>query len=144
LRPFCIVTGAWVRWRIVLHGAEAALRGHAHLAGAARLRRNDDHHGEAAGTEVLDRVVDAGRDQRRVLLLHLLDLLAGAQPRLAFDDEVEGIGGVEAAAFFSLLRLEANQVADQARPVEKGDAYWTLSKKPPGAANVDKIHGVVT
>jgi hypothetical protein len=86
-------------------------------------------------------VIDPGRDQRDVLLLHLLDLRPGDEPRLALDDEVERIGRVQAAALLRLIRLEADQVADQARPVEQVDAYRTLSQKPPRAADVNKIHG---
>jgi hypothetical protein len=89
-------------------------------------------------------VVDAGWDQRDVLLLQLLDLLAGSQAGVAFDDDVKGIRGIETAAFLRLLRLEADQVADQTRPIEQVDADGTLTEKPPRAANVDKIHGVVT
>jgi hypothetical protein len=85
-------------------------------------------------------VVDAGRDERGVLGLQCFGLCAGYETRLAFNHNVQRVGGVEAAAFLRLPRLQADQVADQARPVEEGDTDGTLLEKPPGAADVDDVH----
>jgi hypothetical protein len=81
-------------WRsIVTEGAalRTALGGHPYLARARRLRRHEHHHGEPPRAKVLDRVVDAGRDQRRILLLQLFDLRAALQSRPALDDDVERV-----------------------------------------------------
>lgn len=72
-------------------------------------------------------MIDAGRDQRRVLLLQLFNLHAGVQAGLPFDHHVKRVGPVQAAALFGLRRLQAEQVTDKARPVEQGQADGTFT-----------------
>jgi len=120
--------------------AHRLLFGRAHFGGARGLGRHCHEDDQLAGARVLDRRVDAGRDQDSVHLLQLLGLRAGSDARSAFDNDVQGVRRLEAATRLGLVAFEAEQVADQARPVEQRDVHRPLPQKSPGATEVNNIH----
>ena len=90
----------------------------------------------------MDGVVDARRHERRVHHRQLLGLRPGAQQGPAFDHDVELVRGAVLASGLVLLRLEADQVADQPRPVYDTDADRLLLQEAPRALKTDYVHGV--
>jgi len=60
--------------------------------------------------------------------------------RPPFHDEVELVGCALGGSRFPLVGLEAEEVADEARPVEDADAHRPGAEKAPQAAEVDDFH----
>ena len=94
-----------------------------------------------AGPRVFDRRIDGRWHKHCVHFLQLFDLRAGPQASGALEDDQEHVGGIEAPACLGLVAFETKQIADQPRPVEESDVHRPLPKKPPGAAEVNNIHG---
>jgi hypothetical protein len=87
-------------------------------------------------------VVDARRHEHGVHRLEVLDLSAGAQPRPALDNNVELVRATVLTSRLLLLRLQADQLGNEPRPVEDVDPDRPLTQEPAGTGKVDYIHRV--
>jgi hypothetical protein len=120
-----------------------SLDGHVDLAGAGGLGRDDGEDRQAVGPRVQDEALDARRDEDRIERLEVLDLGAGADAGAAFEDDVELVGGVVAAAVLLLLGLEADQLCDDTRPVEEVNADGMVFEEPLGLSEVQYVHELI-
>ena len=111
-----------------------------HLAGARGLRRYEGEQAQALRPRVLDHVIDARRHDNRVERDEVLHLRANSQTRLPFEHDVEVVGGTVAATRLLLQRLQADQVADQAWPVEEVDVDRAVLEKTLRLTEVDDFH----
>jgi hypothetical protein len=87
-------------------------------------------------------VLDAGRDQHGVHRFEVGGLDTRPQARVAIDHKIEFVGATVLAPRLLLLRLQAQQLGDEAWPVENIDANRALAQEMPRAAEVDYIHSV--
>jgi hypothetical protein len=119
----------------------ALLAGHAHFGGAARLRRDEGEDGQGLlCARVRQRVLDTGRNERRIHRLELFGLDAGAQTGVAFDDDIHRVGGVLRRTRLRLLCFEADQLADHARAVENVDPHRAVAQEPSCFQKLDYFH----
>jgi hypothetical protein len=76
--------------------------------------------------------------------LHCHWLHADAQNPSAFDDHIERVGSLVGSLNVLLTRLQADQLAGQARAVEQLEPDRTFAQELAAAAQVDYIHWVAS
>jgi hypothetical protein len=142
--PGTVVTRTFaVFFSVGAHGAEGAcVAGDSDLVGARGLGGEDDNGGKLFRAGIRDHVLKPRRHEHRVHGLKRFDLNADAETGFALGDHQEGIGAIEGAARFLLLRLEAQKIDDEARPVEEINVHRPLPEESPGATDVDYVHGL--
>src|SRR5581483_222727 len=96
---------------------------------------------QAAGAGVGEPVLHLGRHEDGLPRADFVLVHANAQRRPAIDDVIELVGRGVFARVLALARLQADEVADQARPVEEDEAVGALAREAAGAAEVYDVHG---
>jgi hypothetical protein len=88
-------------------------------------------------------VLELRRHDQRLAGSDFVLVDADAQDALAFDHVIHLVGRRLLPPRFALARLQADQVADQARAVDQAEAARPLAREPARTCDFDDVHAVL-